>query len=48
MSGPQLFKQLRPFFLFKQSEGSFYLYFQILITVNSTFILAIKQLYFDA
>lgn len=34
----QLFKQLQPFFLFKQSEASFFLYFLILITVKLTFI----------
>jgi hypothetical protein len=48
MFGPQLFKQLWPFFLFKQSEGRFSLYFYILITVKQTVILAIKQLYFNA
>jgi len=48
MFGPQLFKQLWPFFLFKQSEGRFSLYFHILITVKQTVILAIKQLYFNA
>jgi len=44
MFRPQLFKQLRPFFLFKQSGGSFFLYFPILITVKLTFIKAVKQL----
>jgi len=40
MFRPQLFKQLRPFFLFKQYGGSFFLYFMVLITVRLTFIFA--------
>lgn len=34
MFRPQLLKQLWPFFLFKQSEGRFSLYFTAVITVK--------------
>jgi hypothetical protein len=42
MFRPQLFKQLRPFFWFKQYAGSFFLYFLVLINVNLTVILVVK------